>query len=1283
MRKTDRHLAIGLAVLLTSGSSFGYVAIVNKTDHAEIRVVPAPGKVVLDGDLADWDTSGAILMCVDESSRESYSVRGAMMYDSDALYVGAHVKDPTPMVNAFAFGGDYGMSWNADAIQLRFLAEPGGASVATLQTGGHITPDLDSRINHITLWYSTADRKAGCYIVRTLGFKDPSLNPPGVAGAYKADPDGKGYAFEYRIPWSVLRAPRPFSAGDTAQVQWQLHWGNEQGTAVRLGMTDVRNAASGDLGYMGPSSWGTAIFEKSGNVKLAARTTVGRAEGHIPITFAMPKDGKASLAICNAEGKLVRTCFGAQPYPAGAQTYLWDGLDDVDRPVPAGTYTAKLLTHEGIRQKLVCDIGVSGTPPYQTEDGTGGWAGDYNAPLYVATDNDRVVLGTGNGEAAPTTIATDLDGRKLYGTTAAGGALTLHKGHGYFVQRGSGKLVRFDLATGRLAPFSGGKPEATILTRGAQESDADWGARSWQLKGVTTAGDRLVVSSLLDSKLLLVDPASGAVTTEVPLERPSGLAPAGADAVYAVSGNTVGRYDLQKRQFAALAKDLDEPQMLASDAAGNVYVSLQGKTMQVWKLAPDGKVLLKYGKAGGRPLVGKWDPSGLLKPYAIAVDANGRLWVAEADDMGRSYVECDPKRYSVWSPDGSLWKEFFGSISYSMRAYLDPARPEQVYINSVRYNVDYEKGTWAIDAIIMRPSEDNGVKFGCPGGHGGAVFATVKGRTFLWARGAEPGSVLYEAVQDRFVPRMTFDSPKKDNWWLDDNNDGRVQTEEIRADKVIPGMFCGHPMDRDLNVYWFKGVQWHSQGGTKTVEPYTLVRMAFLGFNEQGGLRYGDPLAPQAIGTDPDGGAVAACWPDDEGNVYALIAGGSLDRGVREQGSGHRVVAFSAQGKKLWEYQNVHCAFAWTSDAYKPGAVVGAFAFASGITPELLAVTGYYGQYFLLDSKEGLFVDALGEDQRSAYTLDQHMVLTENFNGTLFKHPKTGKTYFLGGDSDQRVWELAGMDTLQRKNLKVVVTADQVVQAGESAKLNFVAQQAAVGKKSMKVPRLKGAAADGKDDEWGAVQPLTICMEGRRTAQAQVGYDDANLLVRFQVSDESPFVNTPTDQRLLFKSGDSVEISLASDTAKRPVHGQNQQQMRVGDLRLILARTTEGKLVATRYRYVTAGPDKPNAFSVETKSSGKDTLDDVAAWNDLPMHATAEKDGYAVEVAIPWAELGVKPRSGLALSGDLGVIYGNEGGNKNAIRYMWSDKSSEVSINNDIPSEIRIHPNQWGSWMLE
>ncbi len=1283
MFPTTRSLAVSVFLALVP-CAMSYVAIVNKADHVRIHVVPAPGQVAIDGDLGDWDLSGAILLCLDESSREVYSVFGAMMYDPGFLYVGGRVKDPTPMVNGYAFGGQYNMSWNADAIQLRFLAHPDIQSSASLQTGGQMPVEQQQFVNHITLWYSTLDQRAGYFAMYTLGFRDPVLNPPGVEGAFRQDEDGRGYSFEYRIPWAVLRAPRPFAGGDTAQVQWQVHWGNDQGTAVRTGMTDVRNAASGDLGYMGPSSWGQAVFAETGNLLLPAPAVLGRAEGHIPIPFALERDGKVSLAIVDAGGQIVRTCLGAQPYPAGEHTYLWDGLDDGDRPVAAGAYVAKLLVHPGVVQNYVCNLGISGTPPYQTEDGTGGWAGDYNHPLYVATDGQRVVLGTGNAEAAPVTICTDLEGRKLYGTAAAGAALALHDGFGYFMQRRTGKLVKFDLARGALSPFAGGKPEAAVLTRREGESNEAWGGRVWSVTALAVAdANTLVLSCTSANQLVPIDLATGEARGEIDLPAPRGLAADGKGRLYAVSGGDVGQYDLATKTFTPIARDLDAPQHLACDADGNVYVSLHGQTMQVWKLAPDGRVLLKYGKVGGRPPVGDYDPSGMLMPFSIAVDGHGRLWVAEADDLGRSYVECDPKRYSVWNPDGTLWREFFGSVAYSTRAYLDIEEPESVYLNSVRYAVDYDTGSWRTEAIVMRPSEDGGVNFGCPGGHAGAIFARAGGRTFLWARDASPGPVLYEKLGDRFVPRLALDSPSKGHWWLDDNNDGRVQPEERRQGRPLPGLWLGHPMDSHLNFYWDEGVRWANQGGAGTTRPYRILRWDFLGFNDRGGLMYADPGQPRLVAEDADGGAVSSYTVDHEGNLFVLVSGGSLARGQRAQGSGHRVVAFSPVGDKLWEYRNVHCAFAWTSDTYRPGDLVGAIAFATGATDELLAVTGYYGQYFLLDRHSGLFVDALGEDQRSAYTLDQHMVLTENFNGMLFRHPKNGRTYFLGGDADQRVWQLSGLAEAVRMSQPVAVTPATLPRAEENARRNFLANQSATGRRTATIPRLTRAAADGAYDEWGPAQPLTIHLEGNRTAQAQVGYDDANLYVRFQVGDESPFLNTPTDQRLLFKTGDAVELYLATDIGKRPLRGQNQQEMRVGDLRLIFARTPDGKLLATRYRYVTPDKEKSNAFSVETAASGKDTLDDVTPWNDLPMHAAVDRDGYVVEVAIPWTELGVTPRPGLALLGDFGVIYGNEGGTRNAIRYLWSDKSPEVSINNDIPSEIRSRPNAWGSLILE
>jgi len=83
------------------------------------------------------------------------------------------------------------------------------------------------------------------------------------------------------------------------------------------------------------------------------------------------------------------------------------------------------------------------------------------------------------------------------------------------------------------------------------------------------------------------------------------------------------------------------------------------------------------------------------------------------------------------------------------------------------------------------------------------------------------------------------------------------------------------------------------------------------------------------------------------------------------------------------------------------------------------------------------------------------------------------------------------------------------------------------------------------------------------------------------------------------------------------------------------------------------------------------------------MHCASDKEGCIVEIAVPWARLGVAPKSGLQLIGDAGVIFGNKGGTRNAIRHPWADKGPEVSINNDLPSESRLHPNDWGRWTLE
>ena len=119
--------------MLTAANVYGYAAVQNKADHTELRIVPALGKVTIDGDLKDWDLSGPILMFIDKASKETHQLRGAMMYDKEYLYVCGRLKDPTPMRNQYHFGGQVNMAWSggwaATGILTFFANSAGWAAV--------------------------------------------------------------------------------------------------------------------------------------------------------------------------------------------------------------------------------------------------------------------------------------------------------------------------------------------------------------------------------------------------------------------------------------------------------------------------------------------------------------------------------------------------------------------------------------------------------------------------------------------------------------------------------------------------------------------------------------------------------------------------------------------------------------------------------------------------------------------------------------------------------------------------------------------------------------------------------------------------------------------------------------------------------------------------------------------------------------------------------------------------------------------------------------------------
>ena len=90
-----RYLTASLALLFTLS-----VALAQQTSNYQLRLVPCPGAVKIDGSLGDWDLSGGILMCYDLATmKDNHSVQIYGMYDAEALYLGFHFKDKSPLVN--------------------------------------------------------------------------------------------------------------------------------------------------------------------------------------------------------------------------------------------------------------------------------------------------------------------------------------------------------------------------------------------------------------------------------------------------------------------------------------------------------------------------------------------------------------------------------------------------------------------------------------------------------------------------------------------------------------------------------------------------------------------------------------------------------------------------------------------------------------------------------------------------------------------------------------------------------------------------------------------------------------------------------------------------------------------------------------------------------------------------------------------------------------------------------------------------------------------------------
>jgi len=98
-------------------------------------------------------------------------------------------------------------------------------------------------------------------------------------------------------------------------------------------------------------------------------------------------------------------------------------------------------------------------------------------------------------------------------------------------------------------------------------------------------------------------------------------------------------------------------------------------------------------------------------------------------------------------------------------------------------------------------------------------------------------------------------------------------------------------------------------------------------------------------------------------------------------------------------------------------------------------------------------------------------------------------------------------------------------------------------------------------------------------------------------------------------------------------------------------------------------PKVPFTSPVSTLSF--DRVDDVS---DKVRLAADGKGNY--EICVPLEVLGLAPKPGMKIKGDIGILRGN--GAETTARTYWSNKAA--GIVSDMPSEAALRPELWGTW---
>ena len=1077
----------------------------------------------------------------------------------------------------------------------------------------------------------------------------------------------------------------------------------------------------------------------------------------IPVRLALDSPAFVTLVIENAEGRRVRNLISETPLGAGEQTIWWDGLDDLGRDndaaahaiyhipgklVTPGKYQVRGLYRKGIDMRYEFTVYNPGNPPWRTKETSSEWLTNHTPPSAVCfipagaapprgdskePSPPQVIIGSFVAEGGSGVAWVDLVGRKLHGQMWIGGVWT---GASYITRDAGDKPVpgvyAYTAAAWEGDGFNKNVPELRLhqLVTGEKKLKAPGDKRfgfgedppvlkpnfKFPDKGHAAVGglaarNGLVAASLTKmNQLLFVDAAAAKVLGTAALDDGRGLAFDAKGSLLALSGKRLLRLavppadqmgeNMALPQPQVVAEGLEDPQQLALDDAGNIYVSDRGASHQVKVFSPEGRLLRAIGSPGA-PKAGPYDPNHMNSPKGIAISSDGHLWVAEEDYQ--------PKRVSVWTLEGKLVSAFYGPPIYGGGGVLDPKDKNLFYLGGMTFKLDWAKGASELVYVHHRPGPGdlpmpegwsasgppetaiytNWRKyftdcFGCHPTNGAPIVLIWIERDHVAVPVAalgRPGDwkiLKEERFRTRLPPGV---DPQKPDWnglvfaWTDLDADAHMQPEEVTFVKGSVG--SGVTVSPDLSIVTGSAVRFAVQRFTAKGAPaYDLAK---------GEVLVPDPQQPTTSG----GGQVLLC---KDGWTVLTVA----PKPFAPQSMGG-----AQKGRALWSYPSVwpglHASHIAAMPEF-PGELIGttrllgpAFTPRRGDAGEMWAINGNKGNVYLFTT-DGLFVATLFRDCRygeAAWSMpkaERGMRLDGVTNSEESFWPSITQT------SDGNVYlvtnfpsiiRLDGLESIRRLRAQTLNVMPETLAA---CRAWFVESEARRQEQARKQDTLGVAirsaapAVDGKLDDWAGAAWVTIDKRSKQQgdwgrseqkAEAALAVAGDRLYAAFRTGEPNMLNNAGTSLPNLFKTGGALDLMIGTDPKADP----DRKQAVAGDVRLLVAMT-KGKPVAVLYRPVgPAGGGEGVHFSSPLRTITFDRVDDVT--KDL---AFAAGPGGEFEFSIPLAALGLKPEAGMVLRGDVGVLRGSEF--QTTHRAYWTNKAT--GLTSDIPSEAELTPQLWG-----